>query len=479
MLTKKTSILGSIIWKASERISIQGLGLVVQIILARLLMPEDFALLAIIIAIINYFGIFVQCGLSTAVVQKKDLDTQDLSTLITSSFFIAFVIYIILFFSAPLISKFYDMGNLVIPIRVMSLSLFLYSFNSVQTGILTRNMNFKAIFYRSILTMPIAATVGIIMACNGYGVWSLIAYNLLGITLTVVFMNLMPEVRVRLGFSWRKAKEIYSFSGKILLTNLVSAGGDTLRTMTIGKFYNASKLAFYDRGYTYANLVTQVVSTSISSVMLPILSRSQDDISLMRNIARRAVSISAFLMIPTLILVSIMAKPLVLIILSEKWLQCSTYLSIFCLFRIPGIITSIDKQFYYALGKSQIGLYFEIGLLVANIIMLYVTVPKGIMAIAVGATIVEYLGNIVLIVISKGVYNYKYKDRIDDLGKPIFNSCIMAIVVYVLFIIVQNILLQLILGTIVGLLVYAFLSKITKDSNTDYVLKIFFRILNK
>ena len=194
MLTKKTSILGSIIWKASERISIQGLGLVVQIILARLLMPEDFALLAIIIAIINYFGIFVQCGLSTAVVQKKDLDTQDLSTLITSSFFIAFVIYIILFFSAPLISKFYDMGNLVIPIRVMSLSLFLYSFNSVQTGILTRNMNFKAIFYRSILTMPIAATVGIIMACNGYGVWSLIAYNLLGITLTVVFMNLMPEV---------------------------------------------------------------------------------------------------------------------------------------------------------------------------------------------------------------------------------------------------------------------------------------------
>lgn len=153
MLTKKTSILGSIIWKASERISIQGLGLVVQIILARLLMPEDFALLAIIIAIINYFGIFVQCGLSTAVVQKKDLDTQDLSTLITSSFFIAFVIYIILFFSAPLISKFYDMGNLVIPIRVMSLSLFLYSFNSVQTGILTRNMNFKAIFYRSVFSV--------------------------------------------------------------------------------------------------------------------------------------------------------------------------------------------------------------------------------------------------------------------------------------------------------------------------------------
>lgn len=470
MSQQGNSVIGSLLWKAGERFLVQGFGLFVQVILARLLLPEDFACLAIIVAIVNYLGIFVNCGLSVVVMQKRDLDKLDIQTLTTASLFVALFIYVLLFFLAPFVSNFYNVGNLTWPIRIMSLSLFLSTFNSIQNGLLSREMMFKTIFKCTTLAMPISAGVGIAMAYLEYGVWSLIAYHLLNTTLVVLFMNTIPCVRLSLGFSWIRAKALYSFSGKILLTNLVSAGGDTIRTMTIGKVYKPVALAFYDRAYAYSSLVTQVVNTSISTVLLPVLSKKQENSAQLKDMARRSVSMSAFVMIPVLALVAVMAEPLVLFILSEKWLPCAPYLSLFCILRIPGIITSVDKQAYYALGKSGIALVYEIGLLVVNLVMLSVMIQYGVFAIAIGYTIIEYIGNIALFLVSSKVFDYTLINRIQDMYKPIISALIMVVCMVIVGKFIDNDFISLISQLAIGLLVYFAVSVIIRDKNLSLLI---------
>ena len=472
-MPQANSIVSSLLWKAGERVLVQGLGIFIQIILARLLLPKDFASLAIINSIINYLGLFVQSGLSVAVVQKKELTKEDLSTLTSISLFVALILFIGLYIISPVISNYYAIGELTWPIRIMGISLFLFSFNSIQTGLLTRKMMFRTIFYRSLLATPIAGLAGIYMAYTGYGIWSLVAYSIINILSIVIFMNMIPQLRLSLGFSWKSAKELYSFSSKILGTNLISAGGDTIRTMTIGKVYTPDKLAFYDKGYSYSALVTQVVNTSLSSVLLPVFSREQDNMIQLRDVVRKSVRMSAFIMIPILTFVAVTSESFVFIVLSEKWLPCALYLSLFCILRIPGIITSIDKQVYYALKKSHIGLYYEVGILVLNMFALVLTIPYGIVFVAVGYVIVEFIGNFALCIISNVVFNYTLGKRFEDLLKPIVSSAVMATLVYSVSFFNLGMFTLLSIQIVTGIVVYFLMAVITKDYNLKFIMNKF------
>lgn len=468
-MTGRNNVISSLLWKASERMLVQGLNLLVQVILARLLLPEDFASLAIIAAIVNYLGLFVQSGLSVAVVQKENITSIDISTITTISLLVALIMYVGLFFAAPYINKFYQVGELVWPIRVMGITLFLYAFNSIQTGLLQRKMMFRTIFFRSLLATPLSGLIGITMAYMGYGIWALIAFNVSNILIIVFFMNMIPELRLKLGFSLQSAKELYSFSIKVLGTSLVSAGGDTVRTLTIGKYFNANQLAYFDRGLSYSGLVTQVVNTSLSSVMLPVLSRQQDNMNDLKNMVRKSIGVSSFLMIPILAIIAVVSEPLIRIILSEKWVPCSIYLSIFCILRIPGIITSIDKQAYYALGKSHIGLYYEILLLAANLISLYLMLDHGVIAIALGFTLVEYLGNLCLFVVSRRIFHYTLRDRFVDMYKPILSSLWMVLCMFTLSFFIDNNYVLLLSQIVLGVLSYLTMTALLKDKNLIYL----------
>jgi len=478
-MAQQNGVVNSFIWKAGERILVQGVGLLVQVILARLLLPEDFACLAIINAIIGYLGIFVQSGLSIAVVQKKNLTEEDLKTLTGISLLVALILFAALYVLSPFISDYYNVGNITWPIRVMGVSLFLFSFNSIQSGLLMRRMQFRTIFMRSLLATPLSSIVGIVLAYAGCGIWALVAYSVTNILLTVVFMNMIPDLRLKIGFNRESAKELYSFCLKIIGTNLVSSGGDTIRTLTIGKKYNPNQLAFFDRGLTYSSLVTQVVNASLSSVLLPTFSRSQDDYNQLLSVARRSVGLSAFVIFPLLVFVAAAAEPLVGLVLTEKWLPCTIFLSVFCLMRIPGIIASIDKQVFYALGKSQIGLYFEICLLAANLVSLFVLLSKGPLAIAIGFTIVEYIGNIVLFFVASKVYNYSIKKRINDIGLPIINSLILFAVCYGVYYLHLSYIYTILLQLVLGLTVYIMFAYCVHDRNLNILKDIILRLCNK
>ncbi len=468
----KKQVVSSLWWKMLERFLTQGVGLVVQIVLARILLPSDFGSMAIMVAIINYLGIFVQSGLSTTVIQRKNLGEMDVSSLLSMSLLLALGLYVLLFFSAPLIGRIYKMEDIIWPIRVLSVSLFLSAINSIQIGILSRHMKFRIIFSRSIISIVVAGLVAIYMALKGLGIWALVAYSLLNIAIVVITMSFVPEVKIKFGICWYKVKELYSFSIKIIFTNLVSGGGDTLRTMVIGKKYTTSQLAYYDKAYTYSNTATQIVTASISGVLLPTFSRQQDDVARLKEMVRKSMKLTAFLSFPLLLGLLVIAKPLVLLLLTEKWAPCIPFLMIFCVFRLCGPISTIDKQVFYSLGRSDIGLYYEIGLLIANVTMLICMLSYGIMAIAIGATVVEFFGNFVIFIISQHIYGYTLKERAKDYIKPIVNSLVMMAFMWPISLLGLSNLVTIIIQCVIGFVVYYIICLVTKDDNLIYIKNI-------
>ena len=469
------TIVSSLWWKLLERLFSQGINLVVQIVLARILLPGDFGCLAIIVAITNYAAIFVQSGLATALIQKKNLDEKDVSTMLTASLTVAMVLYIVLYLLSPWIAQAYNLPEILWPLRIQALVLFLNAIFSVQTALLSRNMDFKSIFIRTALAVPISGTVGIVMAYFGFGVWSLVAHNIVHTSVMVLVMILGTDMHLRLGFSLERAKTMYSFSVKIMGSALVSGFGDTVRTMTIGKTYTTSNLAYYDKAYSYSLYVVSIIHLSIQSVMLSVLSRQQDDLKLLCETNRKTVQMVSFVMFPFLIGAIMSAKPLIMLLLTEKWAPCIGFFMLFCFFRLIGCVTSVDKQAYYALGRSDIALYYEVGLLTANLLMLFYTVRISIWAIAIGATIIEFLGSLMLCVISSQIYGYSLLNRFSDFCKPLLNSIVMAVVLYGITLLGMSYINTLILQIAVGLVVYYIMASISDNKN----LKLFVKIIRK
>lgn len=464
-------ILNSVVWKALEKIFSQGANLIIQIILARLLLPSDFGTLAIIVALVNYIAVFVQSGLTTAIIQKKELNQADINTLFTVSISIASICYALLFFSSPLLADYYHNTDLIVPIRVAATVLFLYSYNSIQIGVLSRRMEFKMIFLRTAIAVPLSGVVGIIMAYMGLGLWALIVHFILNILFASLVMIIGTKIKICFQFSLQSAKTMYSFSIKILGAHLVSGFSDLFRTMTIGKHYTTSELAYYDRGYTYANVVLQVINNSIQSVLLPVFSRKQEEEIILKEMSRKSIRATCFFVTPLLLGAAVLAKPLVLALLTEKWLPMVPYFMLFCIFRWAGCVVGIDKQVILAKGKSSVIFKFEIFLLIANIIMLLITVPISIKAIAIGALVVEYVGCFAIMIISKRVYKYSFKERIHDLYKPIANSIAMIFIMFSITLLNYEVIFQLVLQILSGLFLYVGLAKLSKDSSYEYVME--------
>lgn len=475
--TGNNTVVKSFAWKLMERVLAQGINFLVQVILARLLLPEDFASLAIIVAITNYATILVQAGLSTAIVQKENLEPIDVSTLLVASLAAAFVLYVGVFAASPIIAQWYRIPELNWALRVQGLILFLHAINSVQLAVLQRGMQFKQIFIRSIVAVPVAGLIGVVMAFFGCGVWALVTFNLANIFLNILVIFIVGDMHIGFGFSWESAKSMYKFSGKIMMASLISGLYDTVRTMVIGRKYSSDDLAYYDKAYTYSLYAVSTVGYSISGVMLPVLSRQQNDIKKLKETARQSIQVSTFVMFPVLFGILAVAQPLVLVLLTEKWVQCAPFLMLFCVLRLPECMITIDKQAYYALGKSGICLIYEIGLCIFNLIALILTLEVGITAIAVGAVTVQLIAGMVICFISYKTYGYTVLERIKDLAKPFANSVIMAALVWMVQLLNFNPIITLVFGAAIGVVAYILLAFITRDKNLILALNLLRNLL--
>lgn len=465
MSSSQNKIFSSFIWKFLEQVAIQVIGLVFQIILARLLEPKDFGNLAILITFTNFALIFIQSGISVALIQKKELEDFDIFSVFLICILIAAILYIVLYFTAPLIANFYKEPDLVLPLRILSIVLFIGAINSIQIALLTRAFRFKSMFFCNLLASLVAGAVGIVLAIKGFGLWALVLHILLNRVIVTILMAFFIRIKIKIGFSKNSISKIFSFSIKILGANLISGTYDSLRTLIIGKQYSKEQLGYYDKAYTYSSYVSQVSSNCLAGVLLPVFSEKQDNMCELKELARKSVRLTSFLMFPLFVGIALVAEPLVIFLLTEKWLGCIVFLIVFCILRIPGCITQIDRQVLYSIKRGGINLIYEIIVLLLNIVSIFIFINLGILYVALGALIIEYLGLAVYSIISMKIYGYSIKERFFDLIRPILNTCLMAGVIYPISLLSIGNNWILILQVIAGVCVYTALAYFI-DRNT-------------
>lgn len=468
----KKQVFSSLIWKLMERGGTQSIQFIVQIILARLLLPEDFGTIAIVLVFISLAQVFVQSGFNTALIQKKDADEVDFSSVFYLSLAVAGALYVLIYFMTPFVANFYGDQLLVAVLRVLSLTLFFGALNSIQNAYIAKNMMFKKLFFSSLGAMMVSGIFGIVAAVTGLGVWALVIQQLVNQLSISIILWFTVKWRPQLLFSFSRIKILFSFGSKLLASSLLNALYVDLRTLIIGLIYSPAMLGYYNRGQQFPKIIVTNIDGSLQSVMFPALSAHQNNRPRLRNVMRRAIASSSFLVIPMMVGLALVAEPLVEIVLTDKWLPSVPFLRIFCLSYILKPVHSANLQAINALGRSDIYLKLEITKKVIGIIILAVTIPQGVYAIAIGMAINELLAPFIIAYPNKTLLDYSYKEQFYDILPSLVISLIMGVAVYSVSYFDLLAWQTLITQIIVGVSVYVGLAKLLKVESFTYLTTI-------
>lgn len=420
------SVSKGIFWKLMERFGVSIGQFVLQIILARLLCPADYGALAIMIIFTQLANIFVQSGLNTALVQNKDVTEEDYSSVFWISLTMAAVLYVLLFACAPLIAAFYNMPLLTKPFRVLALMLFPGAFNSVQLAKLRRTLDFKKVFYGNVAAIIVAGTAGILMAYMDFGVWSLVVQSLLNVTVACLVMWFTVNWRPMFRVNAARVQELFSFGWKLLVSALIDTGYRDLVGLIIGKKYSAADLAYFNRGKQFPQFLITSVNGSIMAVMLPALSALQEDKTAVKALMRKSMTMSAFIVFPLMAGLAGVARPLVHILLTDKWLPCVPYLQIYCFTLAFWPVHTCNLQAINAVGRSDVFLKLEIikksyGLAVLAFAVFCFDTPVAMARCWLFTALISTYVNASP---SKKLIGYSYLEQVKDIV-PIFTAALL------------------------------------------------------
>lgn len=463
------NILNNFLWKFGERISAQMVSLIVSIVLARLLSPEDYGSVAIIMVFITIANVLVSSGFSTALIQKKDADEVDFSSVFYFSILFSILLYIILFVAAPWISEWYGMPILKSTLRVLGIRIIIGGVNSVQHAYVSRKMMFKKFFFSTLGGTIISAILGIVLAYRGFGVWALIVQYLTNTIIDTVVLAFTVDWRPRCVFSAWRLKKLLTFGWKILASALIGAVYDDLRTLIIGKKYSNTDLAYYSKGQQFPQIIMNNVNTSITSVLFPVLAGLQDDKFRMQKASRLSVQLISAGGAPLMLGLAAVGEPIIRLLLTEKWLQCVPFLQICCIYYLVSLVYGAYLQTYKALGKSGLALSMELidDFLGISLIILFFN--NGVMAIALITLISRLIACIACLPINKKLLNVKIIDQLRDAGLPIANAIIMFIVIRLMDLFQINYIMLLVDKIFVGASVYVGLAVFFKMPALNYV----------
>jgi len=468
----KNNVLSSIFWKFIERGGTQGVSFILSIILARLLLPREYGLIALLMIFIALANVFVESGFNTALIQKKNTDDKDFSTVFFLSLFIATLLYMILFIFAGSIANFYEEIQLKVVIRVLSIILFFGAVNSIQIAVLSREMQFKKLFFSSIIAVIISGFIGIILAYNKYGVWALVWQQITNQFLLTLILWISVKWRPKFLFSLERLKELYSFGWKILATNLINTLFIDLRSLIIGKIYSASMLGYFNRGKQFPQIIINNINGSIQSVMLPTFSSEQDNRLRVKQMVKRSITTSSLIVFPLMMGLAIIAEPLIKIILTDKWLPCVPFLQIFCATYMLFPIHTANLQSIKALGYSGTTLKIEIIKKFFELTVLIISLNYGIYAIALGTFLTSLISLFINLFPNRKLLNYGITEQLKDISPPLFVSIFTSSIIYLIKFIGLSTLNTLLIQVAFGVVLYFSLAYIFKLECLTYLLKI-------
>lgn len=449
-------------WKLLERFGVQGVQFVLQIILARLLDPEHYGVLSLMIIFVTLANVFVQNGFNTALIQNKDITEEDYSSVFWLSLDIAIGLYVTLFFCATWIADFYGMTDIVLPFRVLALVLIPGAFNSVQLAKISREMNFKQVFRSNLAAIFISGIVGIILAYMGAGLWALVVQNILNVLVACIVMWVTVRWRPKLVCNFSRVKILFSFGWKLLVSTLLDTLYQDLRSLVIGKKYDSSTLGYYNRGKQFPQFVISAINGAVQSVMLPAMSEKQDDKTQVKALMRNAITLSAYIIFPMMAGFAACAASIVTLLLTDKWLPCVPYMQIYCFTLAFYPVHSCNLQAINAMGRSDMYLKLEIIKKTYGIIALIIAVLcfDSPIAIAMTGVITTWLGWFVNSYPNKRLVSYSYFEQIMDIVPSLVMSLIMCGCVLLIGTMDLNPILLLVIQVFAGILIYLMLSAV-------------------
>lgn len=476
--TLKKNTLGGFIWRFAERCGAQGVQFVVSIILARLLMPEAFGTISLMMVFINILSVFIDSGMGSALIQKKDADDLDFSTVFYFNLFMCSFMYLILFLCAPLIAEFYNNSELTLLVRVIGLSLLFSGVKSIQQAYVFKNMLFKNFFFSTLIGTIISAVVGITVAYKGYGVWALISQNLTNNVIDMIIIWCLVKWQPKWMFSFERLKGLFSYGWKLLASALLDTGYNQLRTLIIGKVYSTADLAYYTKANNFPSIIITNVNSSIDSVLLPSMSSVQDSVESVKGMTRRAMKTSIYVMAPLLMGLAACGQSVISILLTDKWLPSYPFMVIFCITYVFYPVHTANLNAIKALGRSDLFLKLEIIKKVVGIAAILITFKISVMAMAYSLLVTSVLSQIINSWPNKKLMNYSYIEQLKDILPGILLAAFMGGCVYCVNFLHLNNWLTLIIQIPLGAIIYIGLSALLKLDSFTYIWNMVKLILN-
>jgi O-antigen/teichoic acid export membrane protein len=469
----KKKIVTSVFWKFFERFGAQLVSFAVTIVLARLLLPEDYGNVAIITIFVNILDVFISSGFPTALIQKKNSDELDFFSVLYFNMAFSVLLYVILYFTAPYFCGYFANDTLTDPLRIMGLGLLVGSINSVEQSYIAKTMQFRLFFFGTLIGTVMSAAVGIAMAYHGFGVWALVAQELTNRCTDTLVLFLLIRKKPRMIFSWPRLKIMISFSWKILLSGLIDTVYNNCRSLIIGKKYSEAELAYYKKGDEFPTLLVSNINESIQSVLFPVLSNVQEDKIRLKKIVKLSISVSSFVVVPMVLGVACVAGPMVDLFLTSKWAECVPYVQILCLAYALWPIHTANLQAIKALGDSRTFLILEIIKKVIGISLLIGAMFLGPLYIAGAFALSSILGVFINSFPNKKMLDYGFFEQVKDVFPYLAMAGLMYLPIYFLNRLSWPSWALLLIDVVVGIAVYGGLTLLFKPFAYRYLLSAY------
>lgn len=389
------------------------------------------------------------------------------------------VLYAGLFAAAPAIARFYDDAQLTAIIRVLGLTVVIAGVKNVQQAYVSKTLQFKRFFFATLGGTLLSAAVGIVMVFCGFGVWAIVAQQLTNVTVNTAILWLTVGWRPKRMFSFERLKGLLGYGWKLLVSGLLDTVYNKLREIMIAVFYTDADLAYYNRGMTYPNLLVENINASIDSVLLPVLSAEQDHKEQVRNMTRRAIRISTYVMMPMMMGLAVCAEPLIRLLLTDKWLPCVPYLRIFCFSYAFYPLHTANLNAIKAMGRSDLFLKLEIIKKVFGVIILLVTLQYGVYVMALSLLFTSVMSQLINSWPNAKLLDYAYGHQLMDMLPAILLSLVMGAAVYPIQLFGWSDWVTLPVQVIAGAAVYILGSVIFRLDSFSYLLGIMKKLMHR
>lgn len=425
MSSLKDRAIKGVFWSLLERFGNQGIQFVIGLILARLLLPEDYGLIGMILVFISLAQVFVEGGFPAALIRKSNVSSNDYSTVFWFNLVVAVFCYVLLFVSAPFIAEFFKEPKLVFLTRIVGLNVIINSFGIIQKTILTKSLNFKSQATINLSSILISGVIGVYCAYNGYGVWALVIQNLSRNVFMSTAFWISSNWRPQAIFSESSFKELFGFGSNLLLSALINAISENLYSIIIGKLYNAKSLGFYTRANQFQKLPVSSIYGAIGVVSYPVLSELQNNTQQLKEGYRSMIKLVAFILFPIMTILAAISEPMIHVILTDKWLPSAPILQILCIVGAFYPLHAINLDILKVKGRSDLFLKLEVFKQILNIVMIIICYKWGVIGLVWGSVVLNFVCYYLNSFFSKKLLSYSFLDQLQDISIFIFISALV------------------------------------------------------